>query len=185
MTLADVSEDTTDPRVDETTALLALSANVPAAQGNVEEGDSANGHADDDKPLPKDQIFFLCFARLVEPLAFFCIFPFLNQMIWETGQVAKTDVGFYSGLIVSPMPSDSSTPSDQLFTMYQESLFSLTQMSLMIPWGRAADYWGRKPVLVASLSGVAVATAVFGLSRTIWQMILLRCFAGIFAGTIV
>ncbi len=58
-------------------------------------------------------------------------------------------------------------------------------MLLMIPWGRAADYWGRKPVLVLSLAGVAVATSIFGLSTTIWQMILFRCFAGIFAGTIV
>ncbi|EXJ79300.1 hypothetical protein A1O3_08802 [Capronia epimyces CBS 606.96] len=165
MTSADISEGTTDPRIDETTALLAPPANVPPPLDD-EQGVTRNGHADeDDKPLPKDQIFFLSFARSVEPVAFFCIFPFINQMIWETGEVAKTDVGFYSGLI--------------------ESLFSLTQMLLMIPWGRAADYWGRKPVLVFSLGGVTVATAVFGLSKTIWQMILLRCFAGIFAGTIV
>lgn len=58
-------------------------------------------------------------------------------------------------------------------------------MLLMIPWGRAADHWGRKPVLVSSLGGVTVATAVFGLSKTIWQMILFRCFAGVFSGTIV
>lgn len=58
-------------------------------------------------------------------------------------------------------------------------------MILMIPWGRAADFWGRKPVLVSSLGGVAVATALFGLSKSIWQMILFRCFAGVFAGTIV
>ncbi|EXJ96095.1 hypothetical protein A1O1_01221 [Capronia coronata CBS 617.96] len=166
MTSADISESTTDPHVDETTALLAPPANVSADQlDDNEHGELNSKHADEDKPLPKDQIFFLCFARVVEPIAFFCIFPFINQMIWETGDVAQTDVGFYSGLI--------------------ESLFSLTQMLLMIPWGRAADYWGRKPVLVFSLSGVAVATAVFGLSKTIWQMILFRCFAGTFAGTIV
>ena len=67
----------------------------------------------------------------------------------------------------------------------QESLFSLTQMILMITWGRAADRFGRKPVLVLSLVGVAVATALFGLSRTVWQMIVLRCLAGVFAGTVV
>jgi MFS family permease len=67
----------------------------------------------------------------------------------------------------------------------QESLFSLTQMILMITWGRAADRFGRKPVLVFSLVGVAVATALFGLSRTVWQMIVLRCLAGVFAGTVV
>lgn len=55
----------------------------------------------------------------------------------------------------------------------------------MISWGKAADRIGRKPVLVFSLSGVAVATAVFGLSSSLLQMAVLRCCAGIFAGTIV
>lgn len=55
----------------------------------------------------------------------------------------------------------------------------------MIFWGRLADRFGRKPVLVGSLSGVAFAVALFGFSKTIWQMIILRCFAGVFAGTIV
>lgn len=53
-----------------------------------------------DKPLPVGQIMLLCFARIVEPIAFFSIFPFINQMIEECGDVAETDVGFYSGLIV-------------------------------------------------------------------------------------
>ncbi|KIX06981.1 uncharacterized protein Z518_04957 [Rhinocladiella mackenziei CBS 650.93] len=161
MTATNSTEDHADAQVDdETTALLV----VPTASQDQENGPS-NKTIDEDKPLPKQQIFFLCFARLVEPIAFFCIFPFVNQMIWDTGEVAETDVGFYSGLI--------------------ESLFSLTQMLLMIPWGKAADHWGRKPVLVSSLAGVAVATAVFGLSKSIWQMILFRCFAGLFAGTVV
>lgn len=77
----------------------------------------------------------------------------------------EADVGFYGGLI--------------------ESLFSLTQMLVMLPWGRLADRWGRKPVLVSSLVGVVVATSLFGLAQTIWQMIVLRCLAGVFAGTIV
>jgi hypothetical protein len=103
MTSADIIEEDTAVRVDETTALLAPSSDQPTshenANGNHISGDGTN--TDEDKPLPKDQILLLCFARFVEPTAFFCIFPFINQMIWETGEVAKTDVGFYSGLIVS------------------------------------------------------------------------------------
>lgn len=56
---------------------------------------------EDDRPLPIGQIFLLCYARLVEPIAFFSIFPFINQMIFETGDLEEVDVGFYSGLIVS------------------------------------------------------------------------------------
>lgn len=98
-------------------------------------------------------------------MAFFSIFPYINQMAQQNGQLADADVGFYSGLI--------------------ESLFSLTQALVMVFWGRAADALGRKPILVSSLVGVAVATSTFGLAKTIWQMILFRCVAGVFAGTIV
>ena len=119
----------------------------------------------DDKPLPLWQIAALCYARWVEPVAFFSIFPYINEMAQELGHLADTDAGFYSGLI--------------------ESLFSLTQMFVMIMWGRAADRFGRKPVLVFSLVGVSLATALFGMARTIWQMMLFRCLAGVFAGSIV
>ncbi|MCJ1225831.1 hypothetical protein MMC12_002480 [Toensbergia leucococca] len=152
--------------VDEVTPLLAASEEGPIAQGNEEPSDAhTTPDSEQDKPLPRTQIFLLCYARLVEPIAFFSIFPFINQMIWEVGDVDEADVGFYSGLI--------------------ESLFSLTQMTLMISWGRAADRLGRKPVLIYSLVGVSIATALFGLSKNIWQMILFRCLAGVFAGTVV
>ncbi|KAF2121221.1 major facilitator superfamily domain-containing protein [Lophiotrema nucula] len=124
-----------------------------------------NQNEDDEVPLPKTQIFLLCYTRLVEPIAFFSIFPYINKMIEETGGIATEDLGFYSGLI--------------------ESLFSLTQMCVMIFWGKAADRFGRKPVLVVSLVGVTFSTALFGMSQALWQMILFRCLAGVFAGTIV
>jgi len=120
---------------------------------------------DDDKPLPRAQIALLCYARLVEPVAFFSIFPYVSEMAKRNGHLAVEDVGFYAGVI--------------------ESLFSLTQMLVMVHWGRASDRFGRKPVLVASLVGVTGATAVFGLARSLWQMILFRCLAGVFAGTLV
>ncbi|KAH7381914.1 major facilitator superfamily transporter [Cadophora sp. MPI-SDFR-AT-0126] len=119
----------------------------------------------DHTPLPKLQIFVLCFARMIEPIAFFGIFPFINKMIKETGNIKEANVGFYSGFI--------------------ESMFSVTQMTLMISWGRLADRIGRKPVMVFSMVGVGLGTALFGLSRTIWQMVFFRCCAGVFAGTVV
>lgn len=164
---------TASSALDETTPLLAASGAGPTLQPNEEATLNSNGHLpdsqeqneDDDKPLPPFQMFLLCCARVVEPIAYFCIFPFVNQMIRDTGDIDEEDVGFYSGLI--------------------ESLFSLTQMLVMVLWGRAADRLGRKPVLCFSLFGVTIGTAIFGLSQTVWQMILFRCFAGVFAGTIV
>ncbi|THY69482.1 MFS general substrate transporter [Aureobasidium pullulans] len=164
----------------EQTPLLAASSENPLTQADsetldinkigstaaTEEEQQADVEdEDEDKPLPIGQIILLCYARLVEPIAFFSIFPFINQMILEVGGVKEEDVGFYSGLI--------------------ESLFSLTQMIFMISWGRASDRYGRKPVLVYSVIGVSIMTCLFGFSKSVWQMILFRCMAGVFSGTIV
>ncbi|KZO91658.1 MFS general substrate transporter [Calocera viscosa TUFC12733] len=158
------------PAEDERTPLLPSSSSPPSPDETTlapTEEDllaeaAAEVAAEGDHPLPKLQVFLLCWAAIVEPVAFFSIFPFINQMIFETGGVDEADVGFLSGVI--------------------ESLFSLTQTVFMLLWGRAADRYGRKPVLVVSLAGVAVGSTLFGFSRTVWQMIVLRSVAGIFAG---
>ena len=146
----------------EVTTLLAEIADLPVPLDPV----NLTTRIDDDneEEFPKLQILLLCYARVFEPLAFFAIFPLLNQMIYDTGEIAESDVGFYSGLI--------------------ESLFSITQMLFLVPFGRAADTIGRKPVLVFSIVGTSIFTALFGMSRTIKQMIILRCCAGAFAGMI-
>lgn len=167
-----------DEAIDEQTPLLsngkASSSNASASSGTLvtsqtdNNGDSSTGsptEQNNDAPIPKLQIFLLCYARLVEPIAFFSIFPFVPQMIHDIGDIPADRVGYYAGLI--------------------ESLFSITQMLLMISWGRASDRFGRRPTLIFSLWGVATATALFGFSRTLWQMVLFRCLAGLFAGTVV
>jgi MFS family permease len=58
-------------------------------------------------------------------------------------------------------------------------------MSVMLFWGKAADKLGRKPILVTSLLGLSITVSLFGFSKSIWQMILFRCMAGIFSGSIV
>ncbi|KAL1871464.1 hypothetical protein Plec18167_007023 [Paecilomyces lecythidis] len=164
MTSSTIANEEHVATVDEVTPLLPSSGQDSAPNDNGATQNASNP-GDDDKPLPVGQIVLLCYVRLLEPFTFFSIFPFINQMIWETGTVKEADVGFYSGLI--------------------ESLFSFTQMLLMIPWGRAADRFGRKPVLVFSLAGLSISAAMFGLSKTVWQMVFARCAAGIFSGTIV
>ncbi|KAL2171021.1 hypothetical protein VTG60DRAFT_4036 [Thermothelomyces hinnuleus] len=77
------------------------------------------------KSLPRRKVLLLCFARMTEPIAFFSIFPFVAQMVQRNGRLPESDVGFYSGLI--------------------NSLFSATQMAVLLFWGRLADRVGRKP----------------------------------------
>jgi len=95
---------------DENTPLLAA-PQLPINEGPIiSEGESNGndtlasngdeGEEDPDKPLPKLQVFLLCYARMIEPMAFFGIFPFLPKMIQQVGNLEEGDIGFYAGLIV-------------------------------------------------------------------------------------
>ncbi|KAE9985138.1 hypothetical protein EG327_004806 [Venturia inaequalis] len=159
-----------DSTAEETTPLLASTSNSSSPQTNEAEihdnveTTNANEHDDDDPPLDFKQIFWVCFARIADPIAMFCIFPFVPSMV-RSMSIPEEEVGFYTGLI--------------------ESMFSLVQMCTMIFWGRLADRHGRKPVLVICSAGISVFVLLFGMSRTIWQMILCRCMAGLFSGSVV
>jgi hypothetical protein len=109
---------------DETTPLLTNIEPTPisdpvhptTADLNSIASESEEEVNDEEVPLPKTQIFLLCYTSVVEPIAFFGIFPYINFMIEKIGNVEKEEVGFYSGLI--------------------ESLFSATQMCVMLLWGK-------------------------------------------------
>ncbi|WWD17739.1 hypothetical protein CI109_102180 [Kwoniella shandongensis] len=113
-------------------------------------------------PLDMKQITLLSMARISEPLTFGILFPFVQQMIVDTGEVSVEDVGYSVGLI--------------------EISFSITQSLSLLYWARAADKWGRKPVLIASLFGALASTALFGFSNHVWQMYACRFLAGVFGG---
>ena len=112
--------------------------------------------------LPTIQVLLVCYARLMEPIAFFSIFPYIAMMVQTSGRLKDADVGFYAGLI--------------------ESVFSVVQAFVLLFWSSLADRFGRRPVLIASLTGMAVGPALFGLSVNLWQMIAFRALTGAFSG---
>jgi len=108
------------------------------------------------------QILLLCYARLMEPLAFYSLFPYIAQMTQQVGNLPESDIGFYSGVF--------------------ESLFSAVQAVVLIFWGTMADRVGGKTMLVYSLWGMAISSALFGFATSLWQMALLRCLTGMVSG---
>jgi MFS family permease len=124
--------------------------------------DSGDVESKFEKPMPKLQILLLCYARLMEPLAFFSIFPYIAEMVHRNGNVPVSHVGFYSGLI--------------------ESLFSATQVVVLMLLGARANRLSRKKTLIVSLAGMSIGPALFGLSTSLWQMALLRSLTGGFSG---
>jgi MFS transporter, DHA1 family, multidrug resistance protein len=49
-------------------------------------------------------------------------------------------------------------------------------------WGRMADRYGRKIMVLRSAIGISVFTGLVGLSQTVWQMFAFRLLMGFFAG---
>lgn len=49
-------------------------------------------------------------------------------------------------------------------------------------WGRLADRYGRKPMLIRASLGMAVAMSLIGMAATVWQLVVLRLLAGFLGG---
>ncbi|KAF8330847.1 major facilitator superfamily domain-containing protein [Cantharellus anzutake] len=114
-------------------------------------------------PLPWGPISVLLMLYAVAPLAFELIFPFVNQMLVELRVVDDPEkVGFYSGFI--------------------ESAFSILSLITALPSSYAADHFGRKPVILLGMTGLAVSVVCFGMSRTFPMLVLSRCIGGALGG---
>src|SRR5438270_680033 len=49
-------------------------------------------------------------------------------------------------------------------------------------WGKLADLYGRKPILIRASLGMAVTMSLIGTVHTVWQLVLLRLLAGLLGG---
>ncbi|KAI0282204.1 MFS general substrate transporter [Russula aff. rugulosa BPL654] len=107
-------------------------------------------------PLPTAQLVCLCIIRLVDPIAFTQIFPYVNEMMAHlhlTNDPSR--VGFYSGLA--------------------ESVFSICSLFSIYQWARLSDVIGRRPVIFIGILGASLATVLFGLQRSLPGILLVRC----------
>ncbi|KAH9948712.1 MFS general substrate transporter [Amylocystis lapponica] len=117
-------------------------------------------------PLPKLQLFILLYLQLAEPVTSTVVYPFVNQLVRQTGVTGGDDAktGYFAGLI--------------------ESSFYATEAICVLQWGRASDRIGRKPVLLGGLLGLTLSMLGFGLSRRYWALVLSRCAQGALNGNI-
>jgi MFS family permease len=61
--------------------------------------------------------------------------------------------------------------------------FSIAQVASSPLWGRFSDRWGRRPGLLISLAGSAVAFVIFGFATSLWLLFLSRLVQGASGGT--
>jgi hypothetical protein len=99
-------ERATAGEADEITPLLSspqTSGPTVSQQNGHADAEAATVEEEEETPLPMFQIAILCIARMMDPISFFSIFPFVPSMVRDSG-VLEEDVGFYTGVIVRTSP---------------------------------------------------------------------------------
>ncbi|KAG2158160.1 major facilitator superfamily domain-containing protein [Suillus bovinus] len=150
-----IPNDTTNH--DETSPLLRPS-NAHNAEAQIAEKPKST-------PLPKGQLTALCIVRLIEPIAFTQLFPYVNEFMSDlhlTDDPSK--IGFYSGLV--------------------ESVFAISQLCSIYHWAKISDVIGRRPVIFLGIIGLATTTLMFGLSKSLVSVLVARSLGGLFSGNI-
>ena len=87
------------------------------------------------------------------------IFPFVPFLVKDFLDVSRTDIGFYSGILVS---------------IYH---FGVLCGSLL--WGTLADRWGRRPAVLLSMSSMLVFMLMFGFSQSFAWAVVARFLWGL------
>jgi MFS family permease len=136
--------------------------------GEQPEGLQQNGHTNKKHVKPEDgfptyQLTILAICRFSEPIAFNSILAYTYIMVQDLN---GTDVNasFYAGLLVSA--------------------YAVAEALTSMLWGAVSDRYGRKPVVLFGLCGVAISSLIFGLAKTYWVALLARFVGGSLNGNV-
>ncbi|KAK7747224.1 hypothetical protein SLS53_001477 [Cytospora paraplurivora] len=113
--------------------------------------------------FPTYQLTILAICRFSEPIAFNSILAYTYVMVQDLN---GTDVNasFYAGLLVSA--------------------YAVAEAITAMFWGAVSDRYGRKPVVLFGLCGVATSSLLFGLAKTYWVALLARFVGGSLNGNV-
>jgi MFS family permease len=84
-------------------------------------------------------------------------------MVQDMG-ISETDAPFYSGMLVSA--------------------YAVAEAITAPGWGMISDVYGRKPVALIGLLGVAMSSILFGMAKSYWLALLARFIGGALNGNV-
>jgi len=84
-------------------------------------------------------------------------------MVKDLG-IHDKDASFYSGLLLSA--------------------YAVAEALTAMGWGAISDVYGRKPVALIGLAGVALSSIAFGFAKTYWVALLARFIGGALNGNV-
>lgn len=110
----------------------------------------------------KRNLFVLWFGQFMVMSGMTMIIPFLPLYIQELGVTDEKQVALWAGVIFA----------GNFVTAFLFQPF----------WGRLADKYGRKMMIIRSGSGMAVVMILMGFSTSVWHIFLLRLLNGTISG---
>ncbi|KAF2125379.1 MFS general substrate transporter [Dothidotthia symphoricarpi CBS 119687] len=116
-----------------------------------------------DAPFPTKQLIIIGICRFSEPLAFNSILAYSSLMVQDLG-IHERDAPFYAGLLVSA--------------------YAVAEAMTAPLWGTISDVYGRKPIALIGLLGVAMSSILFGVAETYWVALLARFVGGALNGNV-
>ncbi|KAI5921530.1 MFS general substrate transporter [Camillea tinctor] len=114
--------------------------------------------------FPTKQLTILAICRFSEPIAFNSILAYTYVMVQDLNGGSDKDASFWAGLLVSA--------------------YAVAEAITAMGWGALSDRYGRKPVVLIGLAGVAVSSLIFGLAKTYWVALLARFVGGALNGNV-
>ncbi|KAI1319333.1 major facilitator superfamily domain-containing protein [Xylariaceae sp. FL0255] len=118
----------------------------------------------DKPPFPAKQLTILAICRFSEPIAFNSILAYTYVMVQDLHGGDATDASFYAGLLVSA--------------------YAVAEALTAVGWGILSDRYGRKPIVLFGLVGVAISSLIFGLAKSYWVALLARFVGGALNGNV-
>jgi MFS transporter, DHA1 family, multidrug resistance protein len=118
----------------------------------------------DDRPATRWQVTLWAMVgiQFIMTMSFSFLSPIMPLFLPQLGVTTDAGIDLWSGIL------NGSTSFVAAFTSPL--------------WGRLADSYGRKPMLIRSSCAIALFTAFMGASQTVWQFFAARALMGVFAG---
>ena len=116
----------------------------------------------DNSPYWRRNLYVCLFGSFTTLLAMTLLLPFLPIYVEQLGVEGHAAIVQWSGVAYG---------------------ITFLGAGLMAPvWGKFADLYGRKPILMRAALSMAVVMSLIGLAQNIWQLVALRLAAGLLGG---
>lgn len=123
---------------------------------------SADNQAEQDHPYWRRNLAVCLVGSFTTIVAMTLLLPFLPLYVEELGVSDHAAIAQWSGIA------------------YGATFFAAALVAPL--WGRLADRYGRKAMLVRASLGMAVAMSLIGMAENVWELVGLRLFAGLAGG---